>query len=189
MTTYHVAEQTQGRMKFSTDVDCLPADAIRVTKQVFPDRESVLTQARILAQRGWHVCVDDEHGVYETDSDPVHKLGTWADNPCWYVTVMDGPKFALLLGPFRTESACREYAYLESADGGDHHKHLKVINQANELDPKSAFYSFGMSKMPNGYRTGVLNKHLQLANSEFYGESDLAGVDSWSIAVDDFRKG
>ena len=60
MTTYFMAEQKNGRIKFSTDVDCLGSDVIRVSKHVFPDRAAVLEQARLLVNRGFSVCVDDE---------------------------------------------------------------------------------------------------------------------------------
>jgi hypothetical protein len=65
MLTYYYAEQRNGRIKFSTDVDCLAADVIRCSKQVFPDRRAVLEQAQMLALRGFQVCVDDETGYDE----------------------------------------------------------------------------------------------------------------------------
>lgn len=101
-----------------------------------------------------------------------NRIGSWADEPCFYVTIVDGPKFALLLGPFRTESACREYAYIEESDGGNHAKHLAMIRKAGELDAKSAFYGFGMSKIQDGYRTGILNKHLDVPVSDYFGRVD-----------------
>lgn len=103
-----------------------------------------------------------------------HKIGSWADDECWYCSIVDGPKFALLLGPFRTEAACREYAHLPE-DGGNLTKHLAMVHKAGELDPKSAFYGFGMVKMQNGYRAGVLNKHLDVPVSDYYGSSSNFG--------------
>ena len=97
------------------------------------------------------------------------RIGSWADEPCFYVTIMDGSKFGLLLGPFRTESACREYAYIDEKDGGNRHKHLTMIRKAEELDAKSVFYAFGMTKMQNGYRDGAMNKAIDLPISEYYG--------------------
>ena len=97
------------------------------------------------------------------------KIGNWTDEPCFYVSIVDGTKHALLLGPFRTEAACREYAYIEENDGGNRAKHLALIHRANELDPKAAFYGFGMAKVETGHRTGVMNKHFEVSNSEYYG--------------------
>jgi hypothetical protein len=93
---------------------------------------------------------------------PQFNIGNWTDEPCFYVSVVDGAKYAFILGPFRTEAECREYAYLETVDGGDRGKHLAMIHKANELDPKAAFYGFGMCKAPNGHRSGVMNKYFGL---------------------------
>jgi hypothetical protein len=97
-----------------------------------------------------------------TSAVDITPIGNWMDEPCFYVSVVDGTKFAFILGPFRTEQECREYAYLEEADGGNRAKHLAMINKAHELDPKSAFYAFGMSKAPHGHRQGVMNSHMGL---------------------------
>jgi hypothetical protein len=65
MITYHVGESRNGRIKFTTDVDCLSPDIIRYSTQVFPDRNAVLDQAGILVTRGFDVCIDDETGCDE----------------------------------------------------------------------------------------------------------------------------
>jgi hypothetical protein len=65
MIEYHVGEHRNGRIKFTTDVDCLSPDILRYSKQVFPDRKAVMDQAYILAGRGFSVCVDDEQGLDE----------------------------------------------------------------------------------------------------------------------------
>jgi len=86
--------------------------------------------------------------------------GNWTDNPCFYVSVVDGPKFAIVLGPFQEESECRQWAYNRPEQGGDPQKHDKMYSEATRHDPKSVFYSWGMVKMQNGHREGVLNKFL-----------------------------
>jgi len=93
---------------------------------------------------------------------PQQNIGNWTDEPCFYMSIRDGEKWAFILGPFRTEQECREYAYIEESDGGNRAKHLAVIHKASELDPKSAFYGFGMVKAQNGHRTGVLNKYFRM---------------------------
>ena len=45
--------------------------------------------------------------------------GNWTDNPCWYVSVQDAGRTALVPGPFRAESECRQYAYQKSEEGGN----------------------------------------------------------------------
>lgn len=88
----------------------------------------------------------------------MEESGTWIDKPCFYVSVIDGPKFGLLLGPFREESECRKWAYLDTQSGGDRDKYCRLVNQAGECDPWAGFYSYGMVKMTNGHREGVLNR-------------------------------
>lgn len=85
--------------------------------------------------------------------------GNWTDNPCWYVSVQDAGRNALVLGPFRDESECRQYAYGGESDepGGDTRKHYDLIMLAESRDPKAWFYAWGMVKMANGYRNGTLN--------------------------------
>lgn len=78
------------------------------------------------------------------------KRGNWTDNPCWYVSVQDAGRTALVLGPFTTEAECREYAYNDAESGGTH-KHNAVLKAAEEMDPKSWFYAWGMVKVANGY--------------------------------------
>ena len=78
---------------------------------------------------------------------PLRPRGNWTDGPCFYVTVVDGPKWAPLAGPFRTREEavarveeCRELA-------------LKV-------DLWSHFYWFGTAKMQDGHVEGRFNKEL-----------------------------
>ena len=58
MITVYCSEQRGGRIKIATDRDCLPADAIRTSTQVFPDKDSVLASAEMYWNRGFEVCVD-----------------------------------------------------------------------------------------------------------------------------------
>ena len=85
--------------------------------------------------------------------------GNWTDNPCWYVSVQDAGRTALVLGPFRAESECRQYAYREMEEGGNSAKRHQV-DKAAECDPRSWFYSWGMVKMQNGHRDGCLNSRM-----------------------------
>ena len=103
--------------------------------------------------------------------------GNWADNPCWYCSIIDGKRTGLVLGPFRTESGCREYAYRDAKSGGDVEKHDRMIDAAYKADPKSWFYSWGMVKMATGHRDGVLNRQV-------FGEDerDLYGHDEVKAA-------
>ena len=95
----------------------------------------------------------------------MEKLGNWTDNPCWYVSVQDAGRTALVFGPFRSAKACREYAYSDSngapdsEPGGSTAKHYALLLEAKKHDPRAWFYAWGMVKMDNGYRTGVLNKY------------------------------
>ena len=76
------------------------------------------------------------------------KIGNWRDNPCYYVSVIDGDRFNLLAGAFRTHEQA-----LEMVDA--------ARNAALEYgDPKAWFYAYGTCKMENGYNSGILNKKL-----------------------------
>ena len=73
--------------------------------------------------------------------------GNWTDNPCFYVSVVDEPKFAVVAGPFRT-----------------HPEALNMVEPAIEVgrkvDPKSHFYTWGTVKMKDGHQEGILNEQL-----------------------------
>ena len=66
MITVYEGEQAKGRIKFTTDRDCLPADAIRVSVRYFPSIDAVYEEALMLERRGFNVCIDTEEGLYET---------------------------------------------------------------------------------------------------------------------------
>ncbi len=94
-----------------------------------------------------------------------HLIGSWADDPCWYCSVQDAGRTALILGPFRTEAACRQWAYRDATDGGSD-KHNLLVKLACDRDAKAWFYSWGMVKYANGYRDGVMNNEVFKAWSE-----------------------
>jgi hypothetical protein len=93
--------------------------------------------------------------------------GNWTDSPCWYVSVRDAGRMALVLGPFTSEAECRQYAYSDSKGapdtepGGNTALHYRLVKIAEEHDSRSWFYSWGMVKMENGHRDGVLNKYVR----------------------------
>jgi hypothetical protein len=102
------------------------------------------------------------------------KRGNYTDGPCFYCSVQDAGKSALVLGPFALESECRQYAYADSEGapdsepGGNTAKHFALVKEAEKRDPKSWFYAWGMAKAPNGYRDGVLNKFLPEADRDMH---------------------
>ena len=80
---------------------------------------------------------------------PITPIGNWTDEPCYYVSVVDGPKFGVLAGPFRTHQ--------EALDMVDNAREA-----ANDADPWAAFYAFGTVKMSSGHHCGILNGKLGL---------------------------
>lgn len=66
MLTVYQAEQGQGRIKFSDELDCLPANAMRVEKRVFVDMDHLKATVASLEDRGFTVCVDLGEYFYET---------------------------------------------------------------------------------------------------------------------------
>lgn len=78
---------------------------------------------------------------------PRHPLGTWADSPCFYVSVTDAGRFAVVAGPFRTHPAAVAALPVARRLGAD-------------VDPRSAFYGWGTCKRENGYREGKLTEQL-----------------------------
>ena len=75
------------------------------------------------------------------------KRGNWTDNPCYYVSIIDGKKFNVVAGPFQ-----------------EHQAALGMVDAArmigSKVDPKSWFYGWGTVKMKDGHRDGMLNSHL-----------------------------
>jgi hypothetical protein len=80
-------------------------------------------------------------------------LGNWADDPCYYVSVRDGAKFALVAGPFRTHEAALAAVKLVTHVGCD-------------ADPWGQFYAWGTCRAENGYAEGSLNRKLHLRHPE-----------------------
>jgi len=57
MQTIYIAE-TKGRIKMSDDLDCLPADAIRIETRCFPNDAEVFRAGFAYQRRGFDVCID-----------------------------------------------------------------------------------------------------------------------------------
>ncbi len=75
------------------------------------------------------------------------KRGNWTDKPCFYVSIIDGDKFNVVAGPYKT-----------------HKKALEMVapakNAGREHDARSFFYAWGTAKMDTGHRDGLLNPYL-----------------------------
>jgi hypothetical protein len=67
MLTIFVGEQRNGRIKLTSDRDCLAPDIIRFSERVFVDLDHVKASASALEDRGFHVCVDTADYFYETN--------------------------------------------------------------------------------------------------------------------------
>jgi hypothetical protein len=74
-------------------------------------------------------------------------MAKWTDEPCFYVSVVDGGRVGLVAGPFKTHEEAQ--GMVETAR-----------KKACELDPWADFYAFGTVKTVNGWRRGVINDHL-----------------------------
>lgn len=73
---------------------------------------------------------------------------THHDGANYYVSCVDGPRQALLAGPYKTHAEA-----LSAIE--------PVRNVAYEFDPKSWFYGFGTMAMKTEYtKPGILNAHL-----------------------------
>jgi hypothetical protein len=73
MITLYCGEQRNGRVKFTSDRDCLAPDVVRVSERVFPSMEDVKTAAAKLEDRGFRVCIDTGECFYETPEDMFRK--------------------------------------------------------------------------------------------------------------------
>ncbi len=77
------------------------------------------------------------------------KRDNWTDKPCFYVSIIDGPKFNVVAGPFRT-----------------HQEAIGMVEPARKVghnhDPRSHFYGWGTVKMADGHREGNLNRFLEV---------------------------
>ena len=72
----------------------------------------------------------------------------------YYVTVVDGNRYNFLLGPFTND----HQAALDHVEA--------ARKKAQELDPRSAFYTFGTARLPSDdsvpIRCGRLNRYFNL---------------------------
>ena len=76
----------------------------------------------------------------------------------YYVSVIDGPRTALLVGPFTN----------------DHQAALDMVEQvrtkAEDLDPRAVFYAFGTARLEGGdkvpIRAGSLNKYFGMPTTQ-----------------------
>jgi hypothetical protein len=77
----------------------------------------------------------------------VQTLGNWSDSPCFYVSIQDAGRHAVVAGPFIEHAAA-----------------LAALPTAREIgykaDPWSHFYSWGTCKLETGHKTGSLNTKL-----------------------------
>ena len=64
---YHIGQEKGGRIKFTTDVDCLSPQIVKYTKKNFQNRGEVLLLAEQLWKQGHETCVDDEVGLVELE--------------------------------------------------------------------------------------------------------------------------
>jgi len=79
-----------------------------------------------------------------------NRIGNWADDPCFYVTVIDAKRVGLLAGPFTTKE-----------DAESHVEEVRSL--ASKRDPWSHFYAFGVSLWPNGHRAALFGDFSPLA--------------------------
>ena len=89
------------------------------------------------------------------------KRKNFRDKPCFYATVINAGKTALLAGPFENESDCRQWAYSDEEDGGNIVKHHLLYQETCRVDCRAHWYSWGMVKMPNGHRDGIISKVIE----------------------------
>lgn len=79
-------------------------------------------------------------------------MDTWKDHPCFYITMLDGPRCALLAGPYQTKDEAEEFLPLAR----------EWATEASG-DLYAWLYTFGVSKWQNGQRLGLMQK-LGIAN-------------------------
>lgn len=89
-----------------------------------------------------------ERRAYEHDESCSCRSNPAGTN--YYVSVIDGPRFGLLAGPFRTHVEALELVE-------------RARKEAERVDPRAVFYAFGTTAMHPDYRTpGKLNDPLGL---------------------------
>ena len=65
----------------------------------------------------------------------------------YFVSAKDGSKHILLLGPFTSETACKEYS--EFKEDNPNSKLSDVIDACCKIDRKAHFFSYGMAEIRN----------------------------------------
>ena len=85
----------------------------------------------------------------EDDVESANRFDDWQNHPCFYVSVVNGKQWNALVGPFRIHRQALDLVE-------------RTRQEAEKVDPYAHFYEFGTVKMPNGFRTGLLNARLGL---------------------------
>ena len=75
------------------------------------------------------------------------KRGNWTDEECYYISIKDGKRRALVVGPFKTHDEALGLV-------------CKAMVAGREVDPASHFYAWGTAKRANGHHEGIMNKIL-----------------------------
>lgn len=65
----YIGERRGGLVKFTTDVNCLAPDLIRVDERVFASERDMLESANAFRSRGFNVCVDTENIFQDYNSE------------------------------------------------------------------------------------------------------------------------
>ena len=73
--------------------------------------------------------------------------GNWTDEPCYYVSVVDGGRRAILAGPF-----CHQRQAAAAVDA--------TSLAAEKVNAMSWFYSWGTCKVATGHQDGGLNNRI-----------------------------
>ena len=86
----------------------------------------------------------------------------------WYVNVRDGGRNVQVLGPLKSEAIARRWAYRDKAQGGNAIKHSLLRKATERVDPKAAFYEFGLAKVTApDLRVGLLNTEIVRAWKQY----------------------
>ena len=90
-----------------------------------------------------------DQAMTKTEIETNIKRGNWTNDPCYYVSIVDGERFNVVAGPFKTHKEA-----LSMVD--------PAIKTGRTVDPESHFYTWGTVKMENGYNEGCLNAQLNI---------------------------
>jgi hypothetical protein len=86
----------------------------------------------------------------------------WRDGPCWYITVRDGSRLGLLVGPFAYEYQAK--VLLTDARESARAKYGRT----------SLSYRYGVERRPNGQTIGKLNDSCGYMLADYSPESEAA---------------